>query len=141
MKLVQINPPHTKRLKELTGNSPNKTDRKDPRVIADVISLGHALTLVVPEGAAAQLRRLTHARERAMKRRIAVFNQLHYLMVVVFPEFLEVMKKISTKTAIYLIKHHPTPQHIVAMGSGISQQGFEEDEPGKSHGTTCLEAI
>jgi hypothetical protein len=63
VRLVQINPMHTKRLKELTGNSPNKTDRKDPWVIADVISLGHALTLVVPEGAAAQLRRLTHARE------------------------------------------------------------------------------
>jgi transposase len=116
VKLVQINPMHTKRLKELTGNSPNKTDRKDPRVIADVISLGHALTLVVPEGAAAELRRLIHARERAMKRRTALFNQLHYLMAVVFPEFLEVMKKISTKTAIYLIKNHPTPQHIVAMG-------------------------
>ena len=25
---------HTKRVKELTGNSPNKTDKKDPRVIA-----------------------------------------------------------------------------------------------------------
>jgi len=117
VRLVQINPMHTKRLKELTGNSPNKTDRKDPRVIADVISLGHALTLVVPEGASAQLRRLTHARERAMKRRIALLNQLHYLMAVVFPEFLEGMKKISTKTAIYLIKHHPAPQQIVAMGS------------------------
>ena len=116
VKLVQINPMHTKRLKELTGNSPNKTDRKDPRVIADVISLGHALTLVVPEGAAAELRRLIHARERAMKRRTALFNQLHYLMAVVFPEFLELMKKISTKTAMYLIKNHPTPQHIVAMG-------------------------
>ena len=117
VKLVQINPMHTKRLKDLTGNSPNKTDRKDPRVIADVISLGHALTLVVPEGAAAELRRLTHARERAMKRRTALLNQLHYLMAVVFPEFLEVMKKISTKTAIYLIKNYPAPQHLVAMGS------------------------
>ena len=117
VKLVQINPMHTKRLKELTGNSPNKTDRKDPRVIADVISLGHALTLVVPEGAAAELRRLTHTRERAMKRRTALLNQLHYLMAVVFPEFLEVMKKISTKTAIYLIKNYPAPQHLVAMGS------------------------
>ena len=117
VKLVQINPMRTKRLQELTGNSPNKTDWKDPRVIADVISLGHALTLVVPEGAAAELRRLTHARERAMKRRIARFNQLHYRMAVGFPEFLEVMKKISTKTTLYLMKNHPSPQQIVAMGS------------------------
>ena len=51
-RLVQINPMHTKRIKELTGNSPNKTDRKDPRVIADIIALGHALTVVIPEGSA-----------------------------------------------------------------------------------------
>ena len=76
--LVQVNPLHTKRIKELQGNSPNKTDKKDPRVIADVISLGHALTLVVPEGAAGQLRRLSHARERALKGRTTMINQLQY---------------------------------------------------------------
>jgi transposase len=45
VKLVQVNPLHTRKLKELSGNSPNKTDKKDPRVIADIISLGHALTM------------------------------------------------------------------------------------------------
>ena len=85
VKLVQINPMHSKRVKELTGNSPNKTDKKDPRVIADVISLGHALTLVVPEGPAAQLRRLSQARERALKRRTAAINQLQDLIFIIFP--------------------------------------------------------
>ena len=33
-----VNPLHTKRMKELTGNSPNKTGKKIPRVI-DVIAL------------------------------------------------------------------------------------------------------
>ena len=113
--LVQVNPMHTKRLKELTGNSPNKTDKKDPRVIADVISLGHALTLVVPEGPAAELRRLTQARERAMKSHIAVVNQLQHLVFVIFPEFLMVMKTL-TKTAMYLIKNHTTPESIFAVG-------------------------
>jgi transposase len=116
VKLVQINPMHSKRVKELTGNSPNKTDKKDPRVIADVISLGHALTLVVPEGPAAQLRRLTQARERALKRRTAATNQLQDLIFVIFPEFLAIMKKISTKTALYLIKRYPTPESIVVLG-------------------------
>jgi len=91
--LVQVNPFHTKRVKELTGNSPNKTDRKDPRVIADVISLGHALTLVVPKGPAAHLRRLTQARERAIKRRTAALNQIQDL-----------------------IKKHPTAESVVALG-------------------------
>jgi transposase len=116
VKLVQINPVHSKRLKELTGNSPNKTDKKDPRVIADVISLGHALTLVVPEGPAAQLRRLTQARERAIRSRTAMINQLQHLIFVIFPEFLRVFKNISTKSAMYLTKNHPTPESIVSMG-------------------------
>jgi transposase len=99
----------------LTGNSPNKTDKKDPRVIADVISLGHALTLVVPEGAAAQLRRLSHARERSMKRRTAMSNQLQHLVFVIFPELVSIIKP-STKTGMYLIKHFPDPDSIVSNG-------------------------
>ncbi len=116
VKLVQINPMHSKRLKELTGNSPNKTDKKDPRVIADVIFLGHALTLVVPQGPAADLRRLTQARERVIKRRTAALNQLQDLIFVIFPEFLSIMKGISTKTAFHLIKKYPTAQSISALG-------------------------
>jgi transposase len=114
--LVQVNPVHTKRIKELQGNSPNKTDMKDPRVIADVISLGHALTLVVPEGAASQLRRLTNARERALKSRTAMINQVQDLIFIVFPEFLQVMKDTKTKSARHLIKNHSTSESIVAMG-------------------------
>ncbi|MBW2331941.1 MAG: IS110 family transposase [Deltaproteobacteria bacterium] len=116
VRLVQVNPMHSKRLKELTGNSPNKSDKKDPRVIADVISLGHALTLVVPEGPAAQLRRLTQARERAIKNRTAMSNQLQHLLFVVFPEFLRLFKKVLTKTAMYLIKNYHTPEGIVYIG-------------------------
>ena len=115
IRLVQVNPVHSKRLKELTGNSPNKTDKKDPRVIADVISLGHALTLIVPQGPAAQLRRLTQARERATKNRTAMVNQLQHLVFVIFPEFFSVMKTL-TKSAMYLIKNYTTPETVFAMG-------------------------
>jgi len=113
--LVQVNPMHTKRVKELTGNSPGKTDQKDPRVIADVICLGHALTVVIPEGPAAQLRRLTQARERAMTTRTAMVNQLQQLVFVIFPEFFNVMRSL-TKTAMYLVKNYTTPETIYAMG-------------------------
>jgi len=115
IKLVQINPMHSKRLKDLTGNSPSKTDKKDPRVIADVICLGHALTVVIPEGAAAQLRRLTQARERAVKSHTAMVNQLQHLIFVIFPEFCSILKPTS-KSAMYLIKKHTTPESIYVMG-------------------------
>ena len=45
VKIVQVNPLHTKRMREVNDNSPLKTDDKDPRVIADIIRLGRALTL------------------------------------------------------------------------------------------------
>jgi transposase len=114
--LVQINPMHSKRVRELTGNSPNKTDRKDPRVIADVIMLGHALRVVIPQGSSAHLRRLTQARERAIRDRTAIVNQLQHLLFVIFPEFLKVIKKISCKTGLYLLRHYPSRQAIAALG-------------------------
>ena len=116
VRLVQINPMHSKRIKELTGNSPNKTDRKDPRVIADVIMLGHALRVVIPQGPSAHLRRLTQARERAIRDRTAIVNQLQHLLFVMFPEFLKVIKNISCKTGLYLLRHYPSRQAIAALG-------------------------
>jgi transposase len=116
VRLVQVNPMHTKRLKELPGNSPLKTDRKDPKVIADIIELGHALTVVIPEGPAAELRRLTQGRERTIESRTRLFNQLQSLLAISFPEFLQVMKDVKTASAQYLLRHYPTAQDIVTLG-------------------------
>jgi transposase len=116
VRLVQVNPMHTKRLKELSGNSPLKTDRKDPKVIADIIELGHALTVVIPEGPAAELRRLTQGRERTIESRTRLFNQLQSLLAIIFPEFLQVMTDVKTASAQHLLRHHPTPQDIVSLG-------------------------
>jgi transposase len=116
IKLVQVNPLHTKRLKELQGNSPGKTDHKDAKVIADIIELGHALTVVIPEGIAAELRRLTAARERSMQRRTALLNQLQGLVFIIFPEFLQALKNIGSKTSQYLLKYWPTPEDIITKG-------------------------
>jgi transposase len=112
VKIVQVNPMHTKRMKEVNDNSPLKTDDKDPRVIADIIRLGHALTVVVPEGDAAYLRRLNNARERHVRERTALFNQLQQLVFLVFPEFKTVMKNIKVKTAIHVLKKYTTPDTI-----------------------------
>jgi transposase len=116
VRIVQVNPMHTKRLKELQGNSPNKTDKKDPKVIADIIELGHSLTVVVPEGAAAELRALTNARERSVQRRTALLNQLQGLIYVIFPEFLQIMKGVKTKSARYIVQHITLPEDILAYG-------------------------
>lgn len=55
IRLVLVNPVHTKRVKEIRDNSPNKTDKKDPGVIADIIQLGCVLNVIAPKGEAAEL--------------------------------------------------------------------------------------
>jgi len=110
--IVQVNPLHTKRMSEINDNSPLKTDRKDPRVIADVIRIGHALSVVVPEGDAAYLRRLNNARERHIRERTGLLNQLQQFVFLIFPEFIRVIKTICSKTALYILKKYTTPAKI-----------------------------
>jgi len=117
VRIVQVNPMHTKRMKDLEGNSPGKTDQKDPKVIADIVALGHALSVVIPKGVAADLRRLTQARERATQRRTVFYNQLQGLVFLLFPEFLQVMKDIKARSALYLLRHCPTPEDMVNRGA------------------------
>jgi len=110
--MVQVNPMHTKRVKEISDNSPLKTDDKDPRVIADIIKLGRALSVVIPEGDAAYLRRLNNSRERHVRERTALLNQLQQLVFLLFPEFKKVFKNIKCMTPLYLLKQYPTPDDI-----------------------------
>ena len=116
LEIVQVNPMHTKRVKEIRGNSQNKTDKKDPKVIADIIALNNYLTVIIPEGVSAELRRLAHLREQKLTDINKVYNRMEALTFLIFPEFLNVMKGLRTKTAAYLIKHYPSPHSIRNLG-------------------------
>jgi transposase len=116
VKLVQVNPSHTKKVKEVLDNSPHKSDEKDPKVIADLIQLGRFLSVVIPEGAAAELRRLNQARDRAVVRRTSLYNQLHDLVFLMCPKFLHGMRDLKTRSARYLLAHYPTPEAVVRLG-------------------------
>jgi transposase len=139
--IVQVNPLHTKRMSEINDNSPLKTDRKDPRVIADVIRIGHALSVVVPEGDAAYLRRLNNARERHVRERTGLLNQLQQFVFLIFPEFIRVIKTICGKTALYVLKKYTTPAKI---GSAKIEKLGEEmrrrsmGKFGADHATTLI---
>jgi len=114
-RLVQVNPSHTKKVKEIEDNSPLKSDKKDPRVIAMLMQLGYFLDVVIPRGDAANLRNLSHARERACGDRTVALNRLHDLVFCLFPEFPTIMK-ISSATGRYLLQHYPTPQSVLDLG-------------------------
>jgi transposase len=131
VKVVQVNPMHTKKMKEVNDNSPLKTDEKDPRVIADIIRLGHALTIVVPEGEAAYLRRLNNARERHVGEQTALLNQLQQLVFLIFPEFKTVLKNMKGKTAQYILKRYTTPERIAAISKEVLGEEMRKRSMGK----------
>ena len=140
VKIVQVNPMHTKRMKEVNDNSPLKTDEKDPRVIADIIRLGHALTIIVPEGEAAYLRRLNNARERHVGEQTALLNQLQQLVFLIFPEFKTVLKNMKGKTAQYLLKRYTTPERIAAVSKEVLGEEMRKRSMGK-FGIQAAESI
>lgn len=109
--LIQVNPKHTKKLKELSDNSPNKTDEKDPRVIADILMLGYGLTSVIPEGKLAELRELVQSREDRLEDITRVKNRMEAHLARHFPEFLQIMG-LKTKTSMYLLLNYPTAEQI-----------------------------
>jgi len=129
--IVQVNPMHTKRMKEVNDNSPLKTDDKDPRVIADILRIGHALSVVVPEGDAAYLRRLNNARERHIRERTALLNQLQQLVFLIFPEFKTVIKNIKVKTARYILKTYATPEKIGCLNKDELGDEIRKQSRGK----------
>jgi len=114
--LMQVNTMHVKRMKDITDNSSAKTDNKDPRVIADIVEMRHALRVVIPTGDMAEMRRLIHARERAMEHLTAISNQLSDVVYTLFPEFSRVIKNIRSRTAYQLLRMYPTPQAILTLG-------------------------
>jgi transposase len=131
VKIVQVNPMHTKRVKEINDNSPLKTDDKDPRVIADIIRWGRALSIVIPEGDAAYLRRLNNSRERHVRERTALVNQLQQLVFLLFPEFRTVMKDIKCKTPLYILKRYPTPDALSVLDKHVLGEEMRKRSRGK----------
>lgn len=131
VKIVQVNPFHTKRLKEVNDNSPGKTDDKDPRVIADIIKLGHALSVVVPEGDAAYLRRLNNARERHVGERTALLNQMQQLVFLIFPEFKTVLKNMKGRTVRFILNTYRTPGRIGALDKNVLGEEMRKRSRGK----------
>jgi transposase len=122
---------HTKKMKEVHDNSPLKTEDKDPRVIGDIIRLGRALTIVVPEGDAAYLRRLNNAREQHVGEQTALLNQLQQLVFLIFPEFQTVLKNMKGKTAQYLLRRYTTPERIAAESKEILGEQMRKQSMGK----------
>ena len=80
IKVVLINPYHTKRAKELDDNSPTKNDKKDALTIARLIRDGRFSQLYLPQDIFAELRVLSNTRCSLMKRQNALKNTIRAVL-------------------------------------------------------------
>jgi transposase len=113
--LLQVNSKHTKRFKDITDNTSNKTDHKDPKVIAQIVMIGSGLHVNLPSGPKADLRELTRVRKTIVEDRKRVINHLESTLAVYFPELGRVFKDLSCKTCLFLLKETPCPDTILKI--------------------------
>ncbi len=120
--VVQVNPYAVKQTKEVEDNSQLKDDRKDPKLIANLVKDGNFGMPYLPEKIYAELRRLSMFRDQLNEDRIRTINRMHREMKIYFPEYKEALGKVDGSFSLELLKEAPFPEELTALGEeGIRQ--------------------
>ena len=114
--VVQVNPYAVKQTKELEDNSQQKDDRKDPKLIANLVKDGNYGMPYLPEKVYAELRRLSMFREQLIEDRNRSMNRLHREMKIYFPEYKDAFGKIDGAFCMAVLKEAPFPEDILRLG-------------------------
>jgi transposase len=115
--VVQVNPYAVKQTKELEDNSQLKDDRKDPKLIANLVKDGNYGMPYLPEDVYAELRRLSMLRDQLTEDRIRNLNRLHREMKICFPEYMDAFGKLDGAFTLRILKKAPFPEDILATGA------------------------
>ena len=115
--VVQVNPYAVKQTKELEDNSQLKDDRKDPKLIANLVKDGNYGMPYLPEAVYAELRRLAMLRDQLTEDRIRYVNRLHREMKIYFPEYMDAFGKLDGTFALMALKEAPFPEDILLLGA------------------------
>ena len=120
--VVQVNPYAVKQTKEVEDNSQLKDDRKDPKLIANLVKDGNFGMPYLPEKIYAELRRLSMFRDQLNEDRIRTINRMHREMKIYFPEYKDALGKVDGAFSLELLKEAPFPDELTALGEeGIRQ--------------------
>ena len=114
--VVQVNPYAVKQTKELEDNSQLKDDRKDPKLIANLVKDGNYGMPYLPEGLYAELRRLSMLRDQLTEDRTRCLNRLHREMKIYFPEYKDAFGKTDGIFTLEILKTAPFPKDILELG-------------------------
>ena len=120
--VVQVNPYAVKQTKEVEDNSQLKDDRKDPKLIANLVKDGNFGMPYLPEKLYADIRRLSMFRDQLNEDRIRNLNRLHREMKIYFPEYKDAFGKIDGAFCLEVLKIAPFPDELAALDAeGIRQ--------------------
>ena len=115
--LVMVNPYAVKQTKELDDNSQNKNDRKDPKVIAKLVTEGRYSAPYTPDGVYADLRIMVTNRRRLIREMTQIKNRFARWFAIYFPEYTDVFGDYEAQSSMLLLKKVCTPEAIVELGA------------------------
>ena len=124
--VVQVNPYAVKQTKEVEDNSQLKDDKKDPKLIANLVKDGNFGMPYLPEKLYADIRRLSMFRDQLNEDRIRNLNRLHREMKIYFPEYKDAFGKIDGAFSLELLKEAPFPDGLAALGTEGMKQIWHE---------------
>lgn len=120
--LVMVNPYAVKQTKELDDNNQSKNDRKDPKVIAKLVTEGRYSEPYTPAGVYADLRIMTTNRQRIIRELTQIKNRFARWFAIYFPEYQEVFGDYEAQSSMLLLKEAATPEAIIKLGAeGVNQ--------------------
>ena len=124
--VVQVNPYAVKQTKEVEDNSQLKDDKKDPKLIANLVKDGNFGMPYLPEELYADIRRLSMFRGQLNEDRIRNLNRLHREMKIYFLEYKDAFGKIDGAFSLELLEAAPFPDELVALGTEGMKQIWHE---------------
>ena len=112
---------------EIKGSlNDSKDDKKDPKLIANLVKDGNFGMPYLPEKLYADIRRLSMFRDQLNEDRIRNLNRLHREMKIYFPEYKDAFGKIDGAFSLELLKAAPFPDELAALGTEGMKQIWHE---------------
>lgn len=110
--VVTVNPMHVKKIKELDDNLQTKTDKKDAKIIAQLVKDARYSTPNLLEGEYENLRNAKNLRQAVIKDLNRTKNQIHNWLDRYFPEYKEAYVNWESKSFMKIIKKFVFPSEI-----------------------------
>jgi transposase len=118
-----------------------KTDRLDATTIARALLSGEARFGYVPSEEVATYREVVRLHQQLTEEMVRYKNEIHALLVVLFPEFYQVFADPSRATALTVLKAYPSAQAMREADPKTLAQMLREQCPGHYGRQTAEELV